>query len=416
MEAFKRKNLQHIKDRFTEATGVSLDARRRRRPLQAAMAAAAATICCLTMTAFAARLFSPLSGDALALSASYEGGGIVSIWVENRSDRDLRFQPQLKLMRWSTSEEIEPASGAPIFTGTKFKAHSSGIMTVDISQAYQMEALEQPLADDSYYFVLTNQNFAFGQDWMCFIDFAEPVVTPRREPVPAAPVAADLAAEMPEALRPYFETYVSDPAERNRLSDEYLLLCRQLLEQVDGVVVPSVAAMALTVKDPGEAVIFDTAVPADRQQQLTGLHHRTTDGYDKKIGASDEESALTISAYLPQKEGETDGGAGIPLLYLLTYEAESIQSPQNYAFIRGRLLTFEQLEPDKVYEDGQYVCYNVSRLFYSDLRQYVESLVSQRSDVYFDEQIWARVESIHRYYSEHIGELLCRRQPSAPAQ
>ena len=64
------------------------------------------------------------------------------------------------------------------------------------------------------------------------------------------------------------------------------------------------------------------------------------------------------------------------------------------------------MEKYKIYEDEQYVCYDVSDLFYSDLRQYVESMVSQRSDVYFDEQVWERVQNIYTYYRDNMGPLL----------
>ena len=83
-----------------------------------------------------------------------------------------------------------------------------------------------------------------------------------------------------------------------------------------------------------------------------------------------------------------------------------IHTTQDYAFIRGQLLTFEQMEKYKIYEDEQYVCYDVSDLFYSDLRQYVESMVSQRSDVYFDELVWERVQNIYTYYRDNMGTLL----------
>lgn len=65
---------------------------------------------------------------------------------------------------------------------------------------------------------------------------------------------------------------------------------------------------------------FDPAVPADMQLQLTGLHRRSTDGYDKIIGASAEECAMVLSAYIPQHKGEIDGGVDIPLIYVFIYE------------------------------------------------------------------------------------------------
>lgn len=370
---------------------------------------AAAILCFFTMTAFAISLFSSLSGDDLSLSATYEGNGVVSVQVENRSDKELDFQSALKLMRWSTSEEVEPLSGKVSFSNTRIPAHSSGTMVIDLSDAYDMAMLETPLLDDDwYYFVLTNNNFLFGQDWMCTVEFAQPIPTGKDDPTPIAPAEADpeLITKITEELRPYFESYTLDVNERNRLADEYLKLCRQLLGKLDINVVPSVSPMELTLIDSDESVLFDPAVPADMQLQLTGLHRRPTDGYDKMIGSSAEENAMVLSARIPQQKGEIDGGVDVPLIYVFTYEKGEIKTPQDYAFIRGRLMTFEQMEQYKIYEDEQYVCYDASDLFYTDLRQYVESMVSQRSDVYFDEQVWERIQNIYNYYRENMGTLL----------
>lgn len=76
---------------------------------------------------------------------------ITSIHVENQSDKELCFQQQLKIVRWSTSEEIAPISDEIAFSGTEFEAHTNGVMTVDLSEAYNMDFLEQPLTDDTYY-------------------------------------------------------------------------------------------------------------------------------------------------------------------------------------------------------------------------------------------------------------------------
>ncbi len=360
----------------------------------------AAVVCWFSLTAFAVSMFSSLSGDELSLSAVYVGNGIVSICVENESDKSLDFQPQLKLMRWSTSEEVTPISGNIIFSGTEFDAKTSGTMTIDISQSYDMDMLEQPLVDDHYYFVLTNNGFAFGQDWMCSIDFAEPIITPLTEPIPIAPAEADseLMVKIESALKPYFD-YAGDFTQRRDQADEYLLTCQNLLAQVDGTVVAP-ASPRLLVDCLNPDVVFDASVPLETQHWLTGEHHHFLDAYGIPVGASDMDAALVISAYVPQHQGEIDGGTEIPLVYIFTYAVSEIKSPQDYAFIHGQLVTFEQLEQNKVYEDDQYVCYEVSSFFYTDLRQYVECLISQRSDIYFDEQIWERVEKIHNYYTD----------------
>lgn len=399
MNSFRKSNLQNIKNIFEEKTGVELEsAPVWRYPIKKYVVIAAVLVCSFTMTAFAASLFSSLSGDDLSLSSTYEGNGIVSIQVENKSDKDLNFQKQLKLMRWSTSEEIAPLSDNIIFENTEIKANTSGTMTIDLSAAYDFSVLEQPLVDDHYYFVLTNNNFLFGQDWMCSIEFTEPIITPIQEPTPINPVEADKvsASKVTEKLQHYFDTYIADPLEWQARNEEYLSDCAQLLNDLDGNVVPSVAPHLLVdMLNPG--VIFDETVPADKQHWLTGEHHKPIDGYNLPIGSTLDEKALVLSAYVPQHRGEFDGGVDVPLVYIMTYEVDSIQSSEDYAFIRGQLLTFAEMEQYKVYEDEKYICFNVTELFYTDLRTHVESMISQRSDVYFDEQIWERVQNIYNY-------------------
>ena len=377
MSSFSKTNLQNIKDIFEEKTGVELVSRRRR-PIGVSVLVAAVMVCCLTMTAFAVSLFSSLDGDDLSLSATYEGNGLVSIQVENRSNKNLSFQPQLRLMQWSTAEEIVPTSGETVFSGT-----------------------EQPLTDDHYYFVLTNNNFVFGQDWMCSVSFAEPIKTVVETPlpIPAAEADRELVAQIMEELRPYFETYPANVDERREAAGSYLQKCQELLTTLDRDVVPAVEA-PLAIDGLNPEVIFDETAPLETQHWLTGLHWRNLDGYGIPVGSTEGESALVLSAYVPQHKGEVDGGVDIPLLYFFTYNVKDIHSPEDIAFIHGQLMTFGELEQYKVYEDEQYVCYEVTDLFYTNLRQHTESMVSQRSDIYFDEQVWERVENIYNYYKD----------------
>lgn len=218
MRSFSEENYRDIQSLFIEKTGVPLRRRRAARVVPFALAAAVLAAL-LTVTALAADLFSPLAGDDLSLGAVYEGDGIVSVHVENRSDKELKFQEQLRLMRWDTSEEIAPKRGAAVrFTNTAFEAHTEGVMTLDLSAAYDLSTLDEPLAQGGYYLVLTNGHFVFGQDWMCFIRAAAPDETgetaeaaPEKTPEPtAAPPApaetdAELTARVEETLLPYFE-------------------------------------------------------------------------------------------------------------------------------------------------------------------------------------------------------------------
>ena len=396
MESLNREHRQNIERIFEERTGVTLRPRAVRRPVRLAVVLAAALVCLLTATAFSAGLFSSLAGDELSLSAAYEGDGLVTIQVENRSDKVLRFQSQLRLMRWSTAEEVEPLSSDISFTGTEFGPHESGTMTIDLSRAYDVAALEEPLTDDHYYLVLTNNNFLFGQDWMCTVFFAEPVQPPAEEPDTTALSQADqaLAARVEETLRPYFARYEADPYDRWAMAEEYLADCQALLDQVEGnLVSPAAPWLAIDGMVPG--AVFDPTVPEDAQHALTTENWSHYDGYGIPVGGDGDDQALVLGAIVPQHKGDSDGGVSIPLLYFMMYDVSTIESPQDYAFIHGQLLTFGELEEYKVYEDGQYVCYDVTDLFYTDLRAHVESMADKAGTVYFDEQVWQRVENIY---------------------
>ncbi|MEA4931997.1 MAG: hypothetical protein VB071_00150, partial [Lawsonibacter sp.] len=254
---------------------------------------------------------------------------------------------------------------------------------------------------DHYYFVLTNNNFMFGQDWMCTIFFSDPIETIVAEPDPIAPAEADkdLVAQVIEELQPYFENYTADPADRNNMVKEYYAKCKELLRKINDNVVAPVSPMLL-VDCMNPSVVFDETAPLETQHWLTGENYYTLDGYNMPVGATETDRALVLSAYVPQHKGEVDGGAEVPLIYIFTYDVNDIKNSQDYAFIRGQLLTFEQMEQYKVYADSQYVCYEVTDLFYSDLRQHTESIISQRTDVYFDEQVWQKVQNIYHYFKD----------------
>ena len=135
-------------------------------------------------------LFNSLSGGELSFDSNYNGNGIVEIVVENKSDKTIRFQKSLQLKRWSNDQEI-PANGEIIFSGTSIPAHGEGILTIDLSEAYDIAELEKPLVNDHYYLILTNNDFLFGQDWMCSVDFASNQHEKIVYPDPISPSEAD---------------------------------------------------------------------------------------------------------------------------------------------------------------------------------------------------------------------------------
>lgn len=247
MNRMKKQNLRNIKCMFEEKTGVDLNPAHRmgrKMPGRKLVILAAVLVCCLALTAFTYPLFSSLDGDELALSGSYLGVGIVEVFVENRSDKELQFQNQVRLMSWNNGE-VE-AHGKVKVENTRFEPHSSGIMTVDLSDAYDIETLETTVPgkpkDSWYYLVLTNNSFLFGQDWMCSFHFVEelPEETVEAEPDPSMGRAQTIG-DVEEELRFYFErAYWDQIPAFNEANFEYQQKLRELLARTDGTFVHSV--------------------------------------------------------------------------------------------------------------------------------------------------------------------------------
>lgn len=424
MSRMTKQNLHNIKCRFEEKTGVDLNPAhhdRKRMPIRTVGVLAAALALCLGLAAFAAPVFSPLDGDALSLSGTYLGDGIVSVHVENGSDKELRFQTQVKLYNWGTSEEIE-STGPVRMENTVFPAHSSGTLTIDLSEAYDVEALENARPADThtfyYYLLLTNQNFLFGQDWMCSFTFCDTQTkalteeAPAETTLPPVPVESLIAEDIEEELRFYFEdSYKNQLMATNEANFEYMQKVQELLARFEGTVVPPVEPM-LIVKRLPEGVVLDESHPMELQYELVGQYHHIIDGYGRIVAGfnspSGFENALTLGALLPQYKGQTGGGAEVmPLIYLFTYEVSAIQE-NSYAFLYGQLLSFEEMESFKVYEDEQYAVYEVTDLFYTDLDAYFDYFLTTRSDIYCDEQVRQRVHNIYDYFKdpETLGSLL----------
>lgn len=111
---------------------------------------------------------------------------------------------------------------------------------------------------------------------------------------------------------------------------------------------------------------------------------------------------------LPAYKGSDDQAWALPLVYLATYEKSAIATGEECAFIHGQIVSFHELAPYQVYEDDYFVCYNVTHLFYTDLRDYVENVVAMNEAgnykyYYFDEQVYTRIENVYNYYKENLS-------------
>lgn len=396
MSRMTERNLNNIKSRFTEQTGVELNVSSAR-PVRKLILLAAAVICCFAMAAFTYPLFTPLDGDELALRGTYEGDGIVSVYVGNASDKDLEFQKQARLMRWDTGEELPRLAGDVRFENTAFPARSDGTMTIDLSQAYDIGALEQEAGGrPSYYLLLTNNGFLFGHDWMCSISFGTEEDTPV-EGKPHISAQAERLEKIEEVLRPYFQdSYYDEVFAWEEAHFEYLQKVDELIMRFGGTVVHPVYP---SIQVSGPSTMLDPQ-PQLRTDNVEGAYAEWTnlDGYHRLIGGAALEKALTVMAGLPSSGG-AQSFTVIPLRYLFVYEAESAVT-EKYAFVYGQLYSFEELQDRQVFRDEHYAIYDVTELLYTDLDAYIRFLQETRTDITIDEKARERICSVWEYYRD----------------
>lgn len=412
MNRFTKNNLRNIRQTFEEKTGVNLNVERRVSPKKTKYLLLAAALCALLLASCARTLFSGLNGDDLSLKGTYLGDGIVSIEVVNRSDKALEFQKQVKLMGWRNGE-VEPLPGGTVrVENTRFPAHSGGTMLVDLSEAYDIKALEDgtwgTLEESGYYLVLTNHDFLFGHDWMCFFHFSEPAeeTTPTEPETPPEPAPAQNLDGITDDLKSYFEdTYLDEPPTMTQAHFEYQQKVQELLAQTNGTLVHPVDPHVF-VQTPREQV-FDETLPMDIQYQVVIQQYHSLDAFNRMVGAAfsgtGSDQSLQIMAALPEYQGQTDGGQCIPVVYLFVYERAALTAENPYAFIYGNIIPFSRMEQDKVYEDDRYVIYDMTDLFYTDLDAYLDDFVSVmkgKVSLYFDEQIRRRVHNVYDYFRD----------------
>ena len=390
MRRITKQNLNRIKDRFEAETGVELEPKRLCLSAGKVLLVAAVIALGAVLAAFTSPLFTPLEGDALTLEGTYLGDGIVSVRVRNDSDKVLTLE-DAKLFSWNNGEVEKLHGGEVRLTDSRIEPHSEGMVTVDLSEAYDIDYLETTVPgkpkDSWHYLLLTNNSFLFGHDWMCSFHFAEEMQMQEAEPEQVEHPQAQGIGEIEEELRFYFEEAYYDviPA-FNEANFTYQQKVQELLMRTEGTFVRPVDPM-LRVEHPKDGSLDD----------LVPLGYRSLDAYQRIVGScfSGETSdfVFQLGGYLPAEQGQTDGGVGIPLVYLAAYEAEAVQQEGAYAFLYGRILSFGRLEENKVYEDGQYVVYDVTDLYYTDLDVYLDTFVSA-NDVYFDESIRTRIHNI----------------------
>ena len=402
MSTFRDENFQNIVNQFERKTGTRLYPKRnykmRTLPKLAILAATVAVFA--LMAAFAYPLFSPLNGDALELEAAYKGNGNVAIYVKNLSNRDLEFQPQVKLVKWITGEEVPQQSGDMVFDDLTFPANSEGTLHLDISEAYDIQMLEQSLISEWYYLVLTNHNFVFGQEWKCSIYFGMEDPYQENSGEPLYSIDHRIVSQVEEDLRFYFEDDFIGFLAANPLHYEYLQKAQELLLRQEKRAVEAVDTDLMVHLVEEEPLFGSESTKLSTGQRLT-----VQDAFGKLVGSTTYEHVNCVSTYLPASAAGDGERYQVPLLYFSAFETAAV-SDETCAFIYGQIVEFDELEPYKVYEDGEYVCYNVTHLFYSDLDSYMEDIIEYRKatkqNYYYDEELASQLRTMYDYYTENL--------------
>ncbi len=346
---------------------------------------AAIIVCFMTVTAFAVSMFSSLSGDSLALSAEYLGEGKIDLSIENRSERELRLEESVKLIYYKDKRPVPELGGKVLFSNTLIPPGGTSRIRVDISAAYDVAMLEEILRNDFYCLQISNRSFLPGQRWTCIVNFrpgADKYVPSNHETGEHS-----LTEETEPELSYYFKSFTDDIFVRWADAAEYFELVEGLIKE-----------RGVTVAEP----VLPYLLP-DKYDWLMALNESCFDGYNKIVGRRDSDKALICSVYVPyeNENGIADGSCvHLPLFYIFTYELEQTQSPESCAFVRGCLLSFEEMERYKIYEDESYVMYEMSPLFYTELHPYVEDMLLQIPGAYIDEQIWRRIERCYEHFSQ----------------
>lgn len=171
MERFQKKNLKNIQKIFEEKTGAKVSTNKRAYAPMKGMAVVCMIICILVVSAFAYDSLSGLNGDELTFDYNYKGNGIMEVIITNSSDKVLNLQQQVRFESWKGGTVNGNAKELKL-SKTTVLPHTTEKIEIDFSKGFDIEELEKGLPKgDWYYLVFTNNNFVFGQDWMCSVGF-----------------------------------------------------------------------------------------------------------------------------------------------------------------------------------------------------------------------------------------------------
>lgn len=102
-------------------------------------------LCIVILCAFAYAKFSDLNGDVAGFAPAYQSDGSFEIVIIKESDKELKLQDKVKVMQWSTTEEVEGDTGKIRMSGLTIAPHFQGVFSIDISEGYDVRAMEENL-------------------------------------------------------------------------------------------------------------------------------------------------------------------------------------------------------------------------------------------------------------------------------
>lgn len=210
-------------------------------------------------------------------------------------------------------------------------------------------------------------------------------------------------------LQSFFETPIlADKERRAEITAAYFARCTEIIrESGKNVIRPVSPAPVFLLDAQPEGTILDNNLPEEMQCQLIGQRTASIDSYAFPIGASPEDTACIFSAAVPQTEADLSSADGttLPVTYVMVYDSAQARRSDAYAFIRGQLIPFSDLQPNVVYEDDQYTAFNVTDCFFTDLDTQIAAFRQWRTDLFFNDDVEERIQNVYAYLQDAVKKI-----------
>lgn len=83
--------------------------------------------------------------------------------------------------------------------------------------------------------------------------------------------------------------------------------------------------------------------------------------------------------------------------YVMIYDAQQCQTSDVYTLIHGQLVPISELSRHTVYEDSQYIAYNVTDYFFTNIDSHILAFQSWRTDLFFNDDVYDRIRNVYGY-------------------